>query len=328
MGPAALRAPILRTAEIAGTMLAVSFIVYAVLEINGADVAAKVLGQFSTTAQRTLWLTENGYDAPFLLRYVRWLGRFLTGDLGVSTHYRERVWVLLQDRLANTAILGGAALLVMVPVSFVLGILAGVREGSATDRAISFMSVVTTSVPEFASAVFLSAVFVFWLGWLPGASMMTSGFEPRELVLPVLVLALYSIGYVARITRASIAEVMATPYIRTALMKGASPGRIVLRHALRNAMIAPVTVIMLHVPYLLSGVIVVEVFFAYRGFGSLLYEASMNSDIAIIEACAMISVAVVVGTQLVSDGLYTVLNPRIRRRAHAPSAAAVPAPAE
>ncbi len=318
---------LLRAAEIAGTMLAVSFIVYAVLEVNGADVAAKVLGQFSTTEQRTLWLAENGYNDPFLLRYVRWLGHFLGGDFGASTHYRERVWNLLPDRLANTALLGGASLLVMVPISFALGIAAGVREGSATDRAISFFSVLTTSVPEFASAVFLSAVFVFWLGWLPGASTMTSGFEWRELVLPVMVLALYSIGYLARITRASIAEVMATPYVRTAMMKGATPGRIVFRHALRNAMIAPVTVIMLHVPYLLSGVIVVEVFFAYRGFGSLLYEASLNSDIAVIEACAMISVVAVVGTQLISDLLYAWLNPRVRllSRARPVAPAAVPA---
>jgi peptide/nickel transport system permease protein len=171
--------------------------------------------------------------------------------------------------------------------------------------------VFTTSIPQFASAVFLVAIFVFWLGLLPGASTMTAGFSGEELVLPVIVLALSGIGYLARMTRASMVEVMAAPYIRTALMKGVSLPRIVLRHALRNALIAPVTVIMLYIPWLLSNVIVVEVFFAYRGFGTLLYTASLNHDVYLIEACAMISVITVVGTQIVSDLVYTWLNPRI-----------------
>lgn len=303
----------MRALEIAGTMLAVSFVVYLVLEANSADVAVKVLGQFSTAQQRIAWLQQNGYDDPFLLRYLRWLGHFVTGDWGVSTHYKAPVLELLPPRLARTAILGGATLAVMIPISFLLGILAGMREGSGFDRVISFFSIATTSIPEFASAVFLAAIFVFWLELLPGASSMTSGFAAGELVLPTLVLALYSTGYLARITRASMAEVMAAPYIRAAMMKGASPARIVLRHALRNALVAPITVILLQVPWLLSGVIVVEVFFAYAGFGSLLYEAGLNSDIALIEACAMISVLAVLATQILSDLFYLWLNPRLRR---------------
>jgi ABC-type dipeptide/oligopeptide/nickel transport system permease component len=201
---------------------------------------------------------------------------------------------------------------VMLPLSFSLGIVAGVREGSPADRIISFTSVVSTSVPEFASAVFLSAMFVFWLGVLPGASTMTSGFAWREVVLPVMVLVLYDFGYVARIVRAAMAEVMTQPYVRTALMKGASPTRIIFRHALRNALVAPITVVMLQIPWLLSGVIVVEVFFAYKGFGTLLYQACLNSDVALIEACAMVSVIVIVVTQFFSDLLYALLNPRIQ----------------
>jgi peptide/nickel transport system permease protein len=107
---------------------------------------------------------------------------------------------------------------------------------------------------------------------------------------------------------------MTQPYIRTALMKGASPLRIIFRHALRNALVAPITVVMLQIPWLLSGVIVVEVFFAYKGFGTLLYQACLNSDVALIEACAMVSVLVIVTTQLVSDVLYAVVNPRIELR--------------
>ena len=314
-----IRYALARLGEVLGVMLAVSFLVYLVLEHNVADVAVKVLGQFSTADQRAMWLHENGYDAPFLQRYLVWLGHFVTGRWGSSTHFREQVIVLLPPYLRQTGILAGLTFAVMLPLSFSLGIAAGVREGSLADRIISFTSVFSTSVPEFASAVFLSGVFVFWLGLLPGASTMTSGFSWREVVLPVMVLVLYDFGYVARIVRASMAEVMTQPYVRTALMKGASPARIIFRHALRNALVAPITVVMLQIPWLLSGVIVVEVFFAYKGFGTLLYQACLNSDVALIEACAMVSVIVIVSTQLISDLLYALLNPRIQLVAPRPA---------
>jgi peptide/nickel transport system permease protein len=296
------------------TMFAVSFLVFLILEVNVGEVAAKVLGQFSTADQRQAWLRENGYTAPFLLRYVHWLGEFVRGHWGVSTYYREDILSLILPRLAASGTLAGAALLVLVPLGLVLGIVSGMREGSYLDRSISVLAILTTSIPEFASAVFLTAIFVFWLHWLPGVSTMASGFEWRELVLPVSVLALYSTGYIARMTRASMAEVMASQYIRTARLKGASLSRIILRHALRNALITPVTVVMLQIPWLLSGVIVVEVFFAYQGFGTLLYQAALNSDIYLIEACTMVSVVVVVLTQIISDFLYACLNPRMSIR--------------
>lgn len=299
------------------TMLAVSFLIFLALEVNVKDVAVKVLGQYSTVEQRTAWLAQNGYDDPFFLRYVRWLGHFVTGDWGVSTFFRAPVVDMVLPRLAASAILAGGALLVIVVFGLGLGVLAGMRPGSLLDRVISVLSVVTTSIPDFASAVFLSGIFVFWLGLLPGASTMIAGFSLAELVLPVSVLGLYSMGYLARVTRASMADVMSTHYIRTARLKGASMRRIVLRHALRNALITPVTVIMLQLPWLLSGVIVVEVFYAYKGFGTLLYDAALNQDIYLIEACAMISVLVVVLSQIVSDLLYGWLNPRIALGGHA-----------
>ncbi len=176
-----MRAAAERVATMLATMLAVSFIVYAVLEVNAAEVAVKVLGQFSSETQRRLWLHQNGYDLPFLVRYANWLWRFATLHWGVSTHYRADVLPMVLDRLGKTGILGGLTLLVMVPTAFVTGVLAGVREGSTTDRVLSFASVLTTSVPEFASAVLLSAIFVFWLHWLPGASTMTAGFSRASL---------------------------------------------------------------------------------------------------------------------------------------------------
>ena len=296
------------------TMLAVSFLVFAVLELNVDDVAVKVLGQFSTADQRHAWLVQNGYTAPFLWRYLRWIGEFVTGHWGTSTYYREDVLTLIAPRLAASGLLAGAALLVIVPLGLVMGVIAGMREGSFVDRLVSVFAVVTTSIPEFASAVFLTSLFVFWLGWLPGVSTMADGFHLRELVLPVSVLTLYSAGYVARMTRSSMVEVMQSPYLRTARLKGNSMRRIIVRHALRNALITPVTVIMLQIPWLMSGVIVVEVFFAYQGFGTLLYQAALNTDIYLIEACTMISVVVVVLTQVASDLLYTWLNPRMSIR--------------
>ncbi len=293
-------------------MLVVSVVLYLLLEIDVENVAVKVLGPFSSEAGRNAWLERNGYFDPLYVRYFRWLGGFVTGDFGQSVMNKAPVADLLWPRLANTALLGLLTLLIVVPLSLVLGVLAGMREGSRTDRTITVASVVTTSVPEFASAVFIAFVFVFWFPILPGTSGMAFGFEWKALVMPVMVLVLYDFGYVTRMTRASMAEVMTTPYIRTAVLKGLPFRRVILRHALRNALIAPFTVIMLQIPWLLSGVIVVEYFFAYKGFGSLLLEASLNQDIFVIEACTMVAVFVAVSTQTISDIAYTYLNPRIR----------------
>ena len=141
---------------------------------------------------------------------------------------------------------------------------------------------------------------------------MIGGFEFQQLVLPVLVLLIYDFGYVTRMTRASMADVMTTHYVRTAVLKGLPRRQVIMNHALRNALIAPFTVIMLQINWLLSGVIVVEFAFAYKGFGALLLEASLNQDIYVIEACSMVAVFVAVTTQTLADIGYTYLNPRIR----------------
>ena len=294
------------------TMLVVSFLVFLLLELSPGNVAVKVLGPYTTEEQQRIWLEAHGYFEPFFSRYLDWLGRFITGDFGESTRFRVPVSEVLWPRLGNTAILGLTAMAVIVPLSLLLGVLAGMREGSKLDRTISIVSILTTSVPEFASAVFVAVIFVFWLGWLPGTSGMINGFDAKQLILPVLVLVLYDFGYVTRMTRASMAEVMTTPYIRTAILKGLPYRRVITQHALRNALIAPFTVIMLQFNWLLSGVIVVEFTFAYKGFGALLLEASLNDDIFLIEAAAMVAVFVAVLTQTLSDIGYTFLNPRIR----------------
>ena len=294
------------------TMIAVSILLFLLLEISPGNVATKVLGPYSNEEQRNLWLEAHGYFEPLYVRYFAWLANFVTGDFGESIRFKVPVSEVLWPRLGNTAILGLATFAVMIPLSLVLGVLAGMREGSKLDRAISVTSIATTSVPEFASTVFVSAIFVFWLKLLPGTSTMSEGFALEQLVLPVMVLVLYDFGYIARMTRASMAEVMTTAYIRTAVLKGLPYKRVILKHALRNALIAPFTVIMLQLNWLLSGVIVVEFFFAYKGFGALLLEASLNQDIFVIEACAMVAVFVAVASQTIADIGYTYLNPRIR----------------
>ncbi|WP_299622752.1 ABC transporter permease [Pelagibius sp.] len=299
------------------TMLVVSLLLFLLLEINVEGVAIKVLGPYTSDEQREIWLEDNGYFDPMPVRYARWVGNAVVGDFGDSVRFKVPVSEILPGRIWNTAILGFWALLIASIIGLFLGVIAGMREGSGLDRTVSVGSIVTTSVPEIASAPLLSALFVFYLpqviGWgLPGTSSMASGFDWVQLVLPIMVLVLYDFGYIARMTRASMAEVMMTHYIRTAVLKGLPYGTVIRKHALRNALIAPFTVIMLQINWLLSGVIVVEVFFAYKGFGALLLEASLNQDIFLIEACAMVAVFVAVGTQTLADIGYTYLNPRIR----------------
>jgi peptide/nickel transport system permease protein len=294
------------------TMIVVSILLFLTLEFNSENVAVKVLGPYSSPESRAIWLEDHGYNDALPVRYGRWLGNFIVGDFGESIRFKTPVANVLLPRLKNTGILAAVTLAIVTVLGLTFGILAGMNEGSVLDRVISITSIITTSIPEFASAVLLTAVFVFYLDLLPGTSGMTDGFDPIQLVLPVMVLVLYDFGYVARMTRASMAEVMMTHYIRTAVLKGLPYKTVILRHALRNALIAPFTVIMLQINWLLSGVIVVEFFYAYKGFGALLLEASLNQDIFLIEACAMVAVFVAVATQTISDLGYTYLNPRIR----------------
>jgi len=193
-------------------MVVISIMLFLLLEINIESVAVKVLGQYSTEEQREIWLQNNGYYDPLYERYFRWLGNFVTGDLGESVRFKQPINDFMWERLWKTTILGFWTMVVLIPLSLTLGILAGMREGSKLDRTISVTSIATTSVPEFASAPLLAAIFVFWLGWLPGTSSMISGWDWKQLILPIMVLVIYDFGYVARMTRASMAEVMTTHY--------------------------------------------------------------------------------------------------------------------
>ena len=278
----------------------------AVAELGGFAVSALTEESYRN------WLAEKGLDAPFYERYVTWIGDVFAGDFGHSFDPPTDIGPLLADRLINTGILAFWVFALMIPLSLVLGVFAGMKEGSAQDRTISFLSVFTTSIPEIATAIILTVVLALGLGWLPAKSAMTQGWEWQQLVLPVLTLVIYDFGYVARMTRASMAEVMTSQYIRTAVLKGIPYQRVIMKHALRNALIAPFTVIVLQMNWLLSGVVVVEVFFEYDGFGKLLLEAALFGDVYVVQACTLVAVVVAVTSQIISDVGYMFLNPRIR----------------
>lgn len=240
----------------------------------------------------------------------------LRGDPGISVRTNKPVGPTLMRRLRNSFTLAGIAFAFIMPIALVLGIVAGLNEGRPLDRGVSLFSLITTSIPEFASGVFLILIFAFWLKLLPGASVYTTDVapwrEPKLLVLPVLTLTLVEVGYVARMTRASMIEVTNAPYIRTAHLKGLPRSRIIMHHAIRNALIAPITVIMLHVNWLIGGIVVVESVFGYPGLGMYLLDSALFKDVNAIQAGALVMVALAVSTQLIADVIYTFLNPRIR----------------
>ncbi|MGJ0620430.1 MAG: ABC transporter permease, partial [Methylocystis sp.] len=193
------------------TMFVVSLLVYGLMEATPGDVARKVLGPFATQDQVDRMTIEQGWDRPVIVRYVEWVGDLLQGDLGYSSLYKTEVNNIIWDRLGNTLILASIAFAIIVPASILFGVAAGMREGSKLDRTISIASIVTTSIPEFASGAFLGFIFVVLLGVLPGVSTLSEGGGwslGSQLVLPVAVMVLYDLGYVVRMVRASMIEVM------------------------------------------------------------------------------------------------------------------------
>ncbi len=301
------------------TALCLTLVVFMLVNLkpNLVKLAKEQTGSRITEQQVEVWLDQNGFNRPLMVRYGEWLGGVVQGDFGHSTRFNAPVAEVLWPRLWLTAILMFWVMVVMIPCALLLGILAGMREGSAQDRVLSTIAIATTSTPEYVSGVVLTVIFaskMVGLEWFSGSATRAAEEGPTlyTFALPVLTIAIYGIGYIARMTRASMAEVMTQQYIRTARLKGVRFRTIVLRHALRNALIAPFTVIMLQFPWLLTGVVIVESLFNYRGFGWLLIEGAANNDIDLLLACSIVAVMIVLVTQLISDIGYVYLNPRIR----------------
>lgn len=334
------------------TALCLTFIVFFLTNLSpNLEKLAKTQGNFRMSDEAVAsWLDRNGYLQPLPVKYGQWLGvlpgwtrqtdqgvtgrcltgavstdaaaaapRFcgiLQGDWGYSTVFKEEVSAIIGTRLGLTGKLMLWVLVLMVPSALLIGVLAGMREGSVLDRGLSTFSILTTATPEYVSGVIFIAVFASstaglqWFKATAAGAMKDASFE--NFFLPVLTIALYGMGYIARMTRASMTEVMTAQYIRTARLKGVSFSNIVLKHALRNALIAPFTVIMLQFPWLLNGVVIVETLFSYKGFGWTLVQAAGNNDIELLLAVSVVSVTVVLVTQMISDIGYVYLNPRIR----------------
>ncbi|PIE12361.1 MAG: peptide ABC transporter permease [Rhodobacterales bacterium] len=346
------------------TALCLTFIVFFLTNLYpNLEKLAKTQGNFRMSDEQVeSYLANRGYLQPLPVKYGQWLGvmpgfvgepnddgkvlgrcirpgmtpeeapRFcgiLQGDWGHSTVFRESVTRIIGVRLGLTGWLMLWVMLLMVPSALIVGVLAGMREGSATDRTLSTFSIATTATPEYVSGVIFIALLAssrFGLspmlaeaGLIEGrtlfkgtATSAMDGANFNNFFLPVLTISLYGMGYIARMTRASMAEVMTAQYIRTARLKGVSFRNIVMKHALRNALIAPFTVIMLQIPWLLNGVVIVETLFNYKGFGWTLVQAAGNNDIELLLGVSVVSVVVVLMTQLISDIGYVFLNPRIR----------------
>ncbi|OAN71396.1 peptide ABC transporter permease [Sulfitobacter sp. EhC04] len=345
------------------TALCLTFIVFWLTNLYpNLEKLAKTQGNFRMSDEAvTSYLGDRGYLQPLPVKFGQWLGvlpgwvtekpegktfgrcfaagtpdiarptrcGILQGDWGFSTVFREPVGGTVLTRLALTGKLMLCVLLLMVPSALLVGVLAGMREGSKLDRSLSTFSIATTATPEYVSGVIFIAVLAsskFGLSpllndwglidsktlFLGSATSAMADATFWNFFLPVLTISLYGMGYIARMTRASMTEVMTAQYIRTARLKGVKFSDIVLKHALRNALIAPFTVIMLQIPWLLNGVVIVETLFNYKGFGWLLVQAAGNNDIELLLAVSVVSVAVVLLTQLISDIGYVYLNPRIR----------------
>jgi peptide/nickel transport system permease protein len=289
-----------------------SLAIFLLFDFTKEHAALAKLGPLATAEQVQFWLQQNGYDRPVTQRYFEWAGGLLRGDLGTSLLFQAPVNEVLWPRLGNSLILLLLFFAILTPLSIGLGLLAGMREGSKLDRAISILSIVSASTPSFVTAVVLSAVFVFWLRWAPGVSSMFDGFRLSELVLPVSVLLLGDVGYIARLTRASVVDVMSAPYIRAAILKGVPFRRVVTRHALRNALVAPFTAIMLQINWAVGGLAVVEAAFAFKGVGSLLVQAAAVKDLNLELGCVLVMVAVTSLTQVIADLGYRALIPKAR----------------
>ena len=332
------------------TAFCLSFVVFFLtnLDPNLEKLAKSEGNQRMTDEQVENWLQNNGYRQPLMVRFGEWLGvapgwtgedaqgnptgrclrggiakedastfcGVLQGEFGFSSVFKEDIGGIISRKLALTGKLMFWVMVVMVPMALIVGVLAGMREGSRTDRSLSTFSILSTSTPEYVSGVVLIVVFASSLGglkWFKGtAASAMDGLTFANFTLPVATMALYGMGYIARMTRASMAEVMTAQYIRTARLKGLSFPSVVMKHALRNALIAPFTVIMLQFPWLLTGVVIVESLFNYKGFGWTLVQAAGNNDIELLMACSTVAVIVVVVTQLISDIGYVFLNPRVR----------------
>ena len=299
------------------TVLAVSIIIFFGTKILPGDAAQIKLGQAATPENVAALREKLGLDKSYAVQYLTWLGNFLSGDLGISLASDVPISNLIADRYKNTVIVSCLTALIGVPISLMLGIMAAMFPGSVYDRILTFVSVSLVAAPEFFTATLLVLLFVFALDM--GNAVVVGSTEGKgffELIahfaLPIATLSFVIASQLIRMSRAAVLNVMSSPYIEMAILKGVPRGRIIFRHALLNAIGPIVNVVALNLAYLVTGVIVVEVYFAYPGLATLIVQGVQSRDFVLIQGLGMIFCLTYVILMLIADIAAFASNPRLR----------------
>lgn len=299
------------------TILAVSVIIFLGTKVLPGDAAQIRLGQEATEANIAALRAKLGLDLPLWQQYLNWLSGFLRGDMGTSLASDVPITDLIADRYQNTVIVSILTACIGVPVSLALGITAAMFPGSLYDRTLTLVSVTLVAAPEFFTATLMVLIFVFALG--VGNAVVVGSIEnmgPFELIghfaLPVAALCFVIASQMIRMSRAAVLNVMSSPYIEMAILKGVPRKRIILRHALLNAVGPIVNVVALNLAYLVTGVIVIEVFFAYSGLATLIVQGVQTRDFVLVQGLGMIFCTTYVVLMLIADIAAIASNPRLR----------------
>jgi peptide/nickel transport system permease protein len=307
-----------RIATSIATLLLIALIVFAATSLLPGDVAQELLGQSATPEMVGAMRKSLGLDRPPLVRFADWLSGLLSGNPGKSLVNGLPVAELIGKRMPNSLMLAGAAAALSVPIALALGISAAMRQGTRYDRVVSMSTVSIVSVPEFLIATIAVLVLAVNLRWLPALATISTGQSmgqlARSLAMPVLTLTCVVVAQMARLTRAAVVNTLREPYIEMAILKGARPARVVIAHALPNAIGPIANAVALSLSSLLGGVVVVETIFNYPGLARLMVDAVSTRDIPVVQACAMIFCAGYLLLVTVADILAIVSNPRLRHR--------------
>ena len=297
------------------TLFIVSIFIAFVVELLPGDITQAILGQSATPETVAAFRAELGIDRPAPERYFEWLKGMLTGDMGKSLANKREISELVGRRLSNTLFLGGFAATIAVPLSLILGVLAALYRNSWFDRSINSFTLTSISFPEFFVAYILILFLSVKTGWFPGISNISTDLPLSDRLfrslLPAATLTLVVVAHMMRMTRAAIINLLSSPYIEMAQLKGVRPIRVILHHALPNAWGPVVNVIALNLAYLVVGVVVVEVVFVYPGLGQLLVDSVSKRDVPVVQACSMIFAGVYILLNLLADIVSIVTNPRL-----------------
>ena len=298
------------------TLFLLSILVFVASQLLPGNIGRNVLGPFASEADVARLNHQLGVDQPILVQYVDWVGRLLHGNLGTSLQYKVPVVELLGPSLINSLKLAGVAFLLVVPLSILGGVIAALRRGRLTDRAITLTGLSLTAVPEFISAIVLILIFGLLLNLLPVTAAAPEDADPltqfRYLLLPGMALVMVLFGYIARMARAGTIEALDSDYTRTAYLKGLDTRTVILRHVLRNSLLPTIAVIATQMGYLIGGLVVIEKLFNYNGIGQRIYTAALNKDFTMLQSGVLVVGLVYLVATLAADILYSLLNPRIR----------------